>query len=364
MTASPARATFEKLLREFHRLPHVQPREPTLLEITGFQHQEVLASNVLAFYLDPAKPHGLGSTVLATLLDLVAHPDAERIQHADVRTEVYTDQGKRLDLVIDARTVVVGIENKIYHEAVNPFEEYRRYLEQISGGRLWYGILLTLRPIAPSPAFYGFQPISYPQLFQALLQRIGGTLLSAREPYLTFLRDFIRTISGLSRETSMDAATLSFFRDNQVDIERLLEGIDQLRTEMRQKLQTLKSLIDTSVCAFPITPGFWRSQTMLSDILVYEVNASSSVAVNLIIHVKPTGWMINLHNAKGDQPSHRAALEDFLRMRGIEMRPRNFPNVWRLGYGSDSLAYDAPLSQVQEEVQGFLRQISQSPDRE
>lgn len=224
------------LLRAFRSLPAVAPREPTLLEITGFQRQEILSSNVLAFFLDPANPHGLGTALLDALLVAVGADPTQGETPITVRTEVYTTQGKRLDIVVDAGSVVVAIENKIDHVAINPFDEYCAEVEKLSGMRPWVGVLLSLRPIAPSPTFCGFRPVTYARYFQTLVAYLDSALLSAREPYLTFLRDFIRTIGSLTKETSMDTATLDFFRDNQAEVEQMLSGVDALRADMRQKV--------------------------------------------------------------------------------------------------------------------------------
>lgn len=357
-------ASFNSLLRAFHSLPVIQGREPTLLEITGFQRQELLSSNVLAFFLDPGNPHGLGTALLDALLVAVGAEPTQGVTQAKVRTEVYTKHAKRIDLVIDAGSVVVAIENKIDHDAVNPFKEYRDEIDRIRGRRPWMGVLLSLRPIEPSEKFCGFRPLTYGAYFEALSGQVGNKLLSAREPYLTFLRDFMRTIEHLGRETSMDATTLAFFRDNQGDVEQLLGGIDALRADMRAKTHMLKSLVDTSVCGMKVIPGSYRPSHLLSDMLMYNVEVSEELQIGVIVHLKPTGWHINLNHALGEQLHRRQMVETFLSERGIKVRPRNYPNMWRLGYGSDALAYDAPLTQVQDEVQTLFQQLGAQPQLE
>jgi hypothetical protein len=354
-------ATFDRLFRAFRRLPAAQPREPTLLEITGYQRQELLSSNILAFFLDPANPHGLGTVLLDALLAAVGAEPMQSNSQIEVRTEVSTQQGKRLDIVIDAGSLVLAIENKIDHIANNPFDEYSAELEKLSAGRPWVGVLLSLRPIAPEPAHCGFRPVTYAVYFQALAQSLGGVLLTAREPYLTFLRDFMRTIGDLVRETSMDAATLAFYRDNQNDIEQLLSNVDALRADMRQKLKTLESLVNTSVCGIPVVAGYHSPPDMLSSMLIYIVKPTKELQISVIVHLKPTGWHINLVHALGEQPHRRQAVEKFLDERKVPVRPRNYPTIWRLGYGSDALAYDAPLTLVQAEVQELFRLFGRLP---
>jgi hypothetical protein len=55
------------LLDEFSKLPDRVKRRPTLMEIAGYPHYENVCSNILAFYLDPEEPHGLGTLVLDAL---------------------------------------------------------------------------------------------------------------------------------------------------------------------------------------------------------------------------------------------------------------------------------------------------------
>ena len=159
----------------------------------------------------------------------------------------------------------------------------------------------------------------------------------------------------------MDAETLHFFRENQADIEQLLARVEFLRGDMRQKLKSLETLIDTSTCAMTVVPGYYRPPELLSDMLVYTVKPSDTLQLNVVIHLKPTGWQINVHHALGDQLHRRQAVEAFLNARGVPVRPRNYPNVWRLGYGSDAFTYDMPLAEVQEEVQRLFTQLGSSP---
>jgi hypothetical protein len=49
------------LLDDFSKLPDRVERGPTLMEIAGYPHYEIVCSNILAFYLDPEEPHGLGT---------------------------------------------------------------------------------------------------------------------------------------------------------------------------------------------------------------------------------------------------------------------------------------------------------------
>ena len=146
----------EALLDDFGRLPARVERAPTFLEIAGYPHYENVCSNVLAFYLDPGQPHGLGTL----LLDALARagniaPSNEGVGgNISVEREVVTEAGNRIDLLIESDAQATVVENKIRAAVNNPFADYSRYLDrrtpearrgQVSGART------RPRPRRPSP---------------------------------------------------------------------------------------------------------------------------------------------------------------------------------------------------------------------
>jgi len=121
-------AEFATLLASFDLLPKAEKKLfTTLLEIAKFPHSELACSNILAFFLDPNEEHKLGSIVLNSLLEAAAFP--ERIsppssRSVKIKREERTDTNKSIDLVVITGSFVVGVENKLYAKAYNPFEDY------------------------------------------------------------------------------------------------------------------------------------------------------------------------------------------------------------------------------------------------
>jgi hypothetical protein len=66
MELAPATA----LIEAFHSVPRQEPVRPTFMEISQYPHYENVSSNILAFFLDPSNPHGLGSLCLDALLEV------------------------------------------------------------------------------------------------------------------------------------------------------------------------------------------------------------------------------------------------------------------------------------------------------
>jgi hypothetical protein len=326
------------------------------MQIAGYPQLEKVASNILDFYMNPANSHGLRTLLLDTLLALLQHSESLDGQHVEVRREETTAAGKWIDLIVETDTLVIGIENKVYHIVGNPFIEYRRHLTELSRGRTLYSVLLCLRPPADTPELAGFLPISYRAFFGRVLAHIGTYVLHAREPYLTFLRDFIRTFSELDQENSMDLRMLAYLKQHQTDIEAFLSEVQVFREDMKRKVKDLAGLVDTSSVTLPIKQGYWKPENELYHLLVYQVVLTDQLGLQINVNLSPIGWRINLFNYRGS----RGALEAWFADRHIPVKPRNMQS-WRLGYGSDTLTYTADLTQVATEVQELLQQLNQPP---
>ena len=97
------------------------------MEIAGYPHFENVCSNILAFYLQPNNEHGFGTLFLDVLASLIDEEIVIDGQNVDIRREELTKKGNRIDLVIESDNYIFGIENKIYADPYNPFEEYAEH---------------------------------------------------------------------------------------------------------------------------------------------------------------------------------------------------------------------------------------------
>jgi hypothetical protein len=353
---------YKRLVDEFGTLPRSEKHEPTFMQITGYPHLENVSSNILKFYLQPENPHGLGTLFLKSLLSFFNYEQITEMQKVRVYREVATTKGKRLDIVVETDSIVLGIENKIHHVAINPFDEYQSYLGKISEGRSVYGLVLSLDESTEETAFCGFRQVSYRMFFEKLKKNFGDCFLLAKEPYITFLRDFIRTIGDLGRGTTMNSAMLSFFQQNRDDIEALLSEISALRKDMRYKVEQLIDVLDASIFPQLVEPKISEGSPDLYTLASYAINVDSEVAIRINVNLSPQGWRINIHHAHGDKLHHRTALQAWFQKHDIPVKPRSL-SPWRLGYGSDKLDYQAELSRVQKEVQEFFQAIYQAIEK-
>jgi len=306
------------LLNGLKSLPPSQKREPTFMEIAGYPHFENVCSNILQFYLQPSNEHGFGTLLLDSLFTLINENVVIDGQNIDVRREESTANGNRIDLVIESDDFVLGIENKIFAYDCNPFDDYTEHLDQFS--RQVYKVILSLRPIKEAPRLCGFNPITYDLLFQKVIENIGSYFLTSREPHITFLRDFIKTLKNLQEDTSVDQQRFTYFRDNQQDIETLLIELGLLRKDLRGRVNLLSSIIsdDVDQLPYPITSGSWRAPRDFQDVIWYTIKFSDVFWLQLDVFVTPSGWWMQFWNPlSGDLNEVKKWIED----RGIRTEP-------------------------------------------
>ena len=121
------------ILKDFRKsledLKNLQPMnvEQNFFDICGFPHYENVVSNVIVHFLNnPA----FRQLFLNAILKCLKIDDQEQLV-SDVKREVITGDGKRIDILIETRNYVIAIENKVYVNDENqPYDSYRKYLQE------------------------------------------------------------------------------------------------------------------------------------------------------------------------------------------------------------------------------------------
>ena len=314
-------------------------------------------------------PVRFGSLLLDSLFTLINEKVVINGQSIDVRREESTDIGNRMDLVIKSDDFILGIENKIFaYEDKTPFEDYAGHLNKyLPKVRKVYKVLLSLRPIQEHPDLCGFYPITYDLLFQKISGNIGSYFLTAREPHVTFLRDFIQTIQNLQRKTSMDQQRLTFFHDNQHDLVKLLDEVDVLRKDMREKVNELRVIItdELALLPFDIESGVWRFSD-LRDFLWCTVKISDFFWLQVDFVITPVGWKMRFFYKKNGSVND---VKEWVNTREIEYETlpddgrimyKDSPDEERLIY-KDTLPYDSGIQEVRTWVLDVLKKLTTAP---
>jgi hypothetical protein len=163
----------------------VKQKENTLFDIAGFPHYENVVSNVYAYFFNPSNDHGFGSLFIDSLQELIT--TNFEFASPKVMRECYSDSGGRIDLIIqdtglakpgekpEGGQPVILIENKIYHDVNNDFEDYYNSFK----AKQKQGVLLTIHPTIPSHP--GFKNVTHEQLIRNIFKNIGDRVMNA--PY-------------------------------------------------------------------------------------------------------------------------------------------------------------------------------------
>lgn len=344
----------DNFLSELKKLPPLQRRQQTFMEIAGYPHFENSCSNILQFYLNPNNEHGFGTLLLDSLATLINADLVTDEQSIEVRREELTARRNRLDLIVESNNYIIGIENKLFAKAYNPFCDYSRHLESSSKGRQIYKVLLSLRLEQPSPELCGFQPIGYDLFLQETSTKFDAYAQNANEQHTIFLQDFIQTMQNLQSPTSIDPQRLEYFRNNHQEITTLLGEVDELRKDMRRKIKQLEQTIDLKDISYSssIESGLWKSSTDLIDVLWYIIQIENSLWLQLDVCLTPIGWKMQFWSRKGD----RMKIKQHLQELNIDVEP--YDKNSRLIYKGKDRAYNMDIESVTTWTIDMLRRLT------
>lgn len=175
-----------------------------------------------------------------------------------VEREVYVYENKRLDLLIKAKTFAICIENKINAGIYNPLDIYKKYMENEFKDMERLCIVLSLYPVKDTKKLEenSFLNITYSQLFKSVKKNLGEYVLNAKSECITFMLDFIKTLSNMNGNISEQET--EFFKNNKKQIDELIERYnnyksvqwDNMLTEVEELCKKLSERMKIVVKAY------------------------------------------------------------------------------------------------------------------
>lgn len=220
----------KELIEKLQKINFIDHTEepPTYLDIIKKQSHEVIASNILEFFINPNNPHGLEDTFLRALANLIGINYEDLGGFNAVDTEVTTSNGGRIDLVIETDNTVIGIENKIYAALYNHLDDYNKYISEKDKDKSHNLIVLSLYKIENNA-----KNITYADLFCEVKKLIGNYVTSINAEYYMFLKHFINNIENLTKERKM--LTVEEYKvlvENEEQIDKAKVEVALLRTKV------------------------------------------------------------------------------------------------------------------------------------
>ncbi|WP_426577966.1 PD-(D/E)XK nuclease family protein [Xenorhabdus stockiae] len=289
---------FKQLQTEFNQLELVTFAEPTIFSIGSKGYYENPTTDILAFFCDSNGQHQLGDTALKALLRCL--PDEYRSLDSSLietpEREVKTQAGKRIDLLLESTDWVMVLENKIYHQQNNPFEDYERFIQEEQNQTRFNGKQVLFVVLSPTgETLRGWCGISYPELITALKTELADQFLSQSiNKWTLLLREFILHLESLMSQPSVNQQTLDFVLNNLSAIKEIQETKQQAINEYHKRLQTaIQSKLGKDIA---IRLHHWRGypamrfalsswKDTMSDVVLFLSGDKGESSINVYAHL-------------------------------------------------------------------------------
>lgn len=290
-----------ELLLKFKSLP-VPVKSESIFDIAGYPHYENVSSNILAFYLNPNKEHGLGDLLLSCLMNL-SGGDEYHGENIQIDREVRTSKGGRIDIVIETGSQVIGIENKIFHGLNNCLADYSETLDNWAKEKekRVVKIILSTRK---EQEFPGFVCVTYEDFWSKIRKCMGGCISTSSQKWILYLVDFMYTIDKLKGGENMKIDEMDQFLIVHEDIiHELISKRDDLLNKLYCQVEKLRQKLEKEKPAMCNQLWIYRKSYLVHD---FELS-SNSIALDLSVSLK--GWRLEL---LGRNSKSRSYLDELL----------------------------------------------------
>ena len=332
-------SAIEELLESIHQISKQHHVGPTIFEITGYPHLEKVSSNILAFYLQSNDYHGFGDSLFRALSLAANLPlNMQNVKYIETRTEESTVENKRIDIILETENILLGIENKIYHDLHNDLAAYWKHLESNARGRNVVGIVLSLEPIVGF-SNVNFQNITYESLFVEFEKLVPE--IDRFNRYQIFFQDFICNIRNLARRTYMEKDKIAFFKNFAQEIDDLLIEVKELRQYMRQRLDSLADRLQLEYKNANIQKSYWKPSHAVMDFLNYEIEIEPQIALQIDLCISLAGWRMQFWNPRGSLQCAQNIIDTCKISYHVQSTPFR-----RLVYAGDCPPFDAEIEHL------------------
>lgn len=274
---------FMELLHVFESLPDTLKSE-SIFDIAGYPNYENVCSNILAFYINPNNEHGLGNLLFSSLMNLSGGNESYQ-DNIQINREVSTNNGGRLDIVIETENQIIGIENKIFHHLNNDLSDYGNTIDEWAKANQ-LNVVKIILSIKREQESSGFVCVTYEELWSKIRARLGNYISTSSQKWILYLIDFMSTIEKLNGENMEIDKNDKFFIENEERVNALLNARNKFISKLNSKVRELLDITPKPVeCE--------RQWIYAKSCLVHDFMLSGhSIAFDL--YISPQGWELQL----------------------------------------------------------------------
>lgn len=238
----------KELIDAIKALPKPEVPEPTIFSIGGRGYFENPTTDILAFFCNSEEVHGLNQLVNEALFDVVCKIASDNKIHnitdfhstSEPQREVPTNNGARIDLLIEGNEWVMVIENKIFHNQNNPFKDYEDYITSDKDDKFKdkIPIFILLSPDGTAPQ--GWLPISYAEFLSSLKSKLADAFINQPlNKWIVLLREFILHMESIVSEPNIALETKNFILSHLAEIKEV-ENVKNKTIKAYQNELTIK----------------------------------------------------------------------------------------------------------------------------
>ena len=265
---NPQPETFEGLIgllkdAEQH---YLEPVERNIFNIGGRGHYENPISDVLAFFCDSREVHGFGTYVVKALfralpdqkkVDMIRNAQGNEqdpfeivsVQREELTTQSDQDDQKRIDIVLEGHQWVMTIENKIWHDQINPFDTYRDHIyKKYKKKSVYEFVVLSPSGTVTENAKDHWQGISYEKLVASIKSEKIPSQNFTDQPFNKWpimFRDFILNLEEETMNDRIDPKAMryvfeksKYLANAEIEIKRLREvAFQKFSSELRSRIE-------------------------------------------------------------------------------------------------------------------------------
>lgn len=326
------------------------------MEVSGYPHYENVTSNMLAFLFDPDEEHELRDLMLRAFLRMAGHADIAEIGSVRIVREECTDSGNRIDLLIDAETFTICIENKIFAATNNDLGDYAKHLRRYSANKsVVVKALLGVKPYDEGQLGAGFRGFTYPQFWRHVRSLLGEYSASADPKWIAFLADLMQTTTDLSGGNMELQQSDDFFIKNDPKITKLIEARDDFLRRLTARRKEMLKLLTESSAGHEPSPEIWIWQ---DSCVAITYRLKEEIVFDLFL--KPDGWTLQLFARKtsGKRYLDQLAAEPALAGRIPENSSKEQENKDR--YTLEKWSVREDLSEIQSTVVEWMNRLEEA----
>lgn len=289
----------KQLIKHIKNLPTPETPEKTIFGIGSRGYYENPTSDVLAFFCDSEGAHGLGNLMMEAVFDSLGYCNQEEALTfddisliAEPEREVFTEDGKYIDILLESNDWVMVIENKVFHKLNNPFKSYQHHIDKEEQYQGKYPIFVVLSPKGNAPT--GWLGLSYPALLDSVREKLAQAFITQPiNKWLVLLREFILHLEGIMSGSTISPETTDYILENLREIhqaERLKDKtIKAFHLELLQELSTIfpNEKIDIKLSTWNKYPALrfsfkkWQSNSFVA--LYLDARAGESFCINYYV---------------------------------------------------------------------------------